>query len=300
MKISFLIPVKNEEKFIYECLNSIKKYVIDYEIIVVNDHSTDNTVDKILKFINESDNNNIYLYNNKGNGKLNALNLAFSKSTGNFIKLIGGDDVLGKDFKDIELDTNTTYCHDVIVTDENLNKKFIIKTTADFLNSSFEESIYNLKSIGSGNWIIPRSVAKKIFPIPIELIFEDVWISNMIKRYSKIMKIEGELYFYRQNDDQTYGVYNMSKEKIEYLYSRNCEMLKGLLNNLERFSFDFNISRFSSTREYFILLSEKKISIIKILKSKNITNLMKIKIILLKKFTKLYPFILRVWYLLKR
>jgi len=46
MKISFIIPCYNEEKYIRECIRSIKKeavYLSDYEIIVVDNNCTDNT-----------------------------------------------------------------------------------------------------------------------------------------------------------------------------------------------------------------------------------------------------------------
>jgi glycosyltransferase involved in cell wall biosynthesis len=53
MKLSIIIPVYNEEKLIVRCLNSIIKQTIlkkDYEIIVVNDGSTDKTLKRIKLF----------------------------------------------------------------------------------------------------------------------------------------------------------------------------------------------------------------------------------------------------------
>lgn len=51
-KISVLIPVRNEENNILKCLNSVlREKHIEYEIIVLNDNSTDNTAN-ILKSIN--------------------------------------------------------------------------------------------------------------------------------------------------------------------------------------------------------------------------------------------------------
>ena len=56
MKISIVIPVFNEEKFIIETLNNIQfqKKKFDLEIIVVDDKSTDNTLN-LLK-----NNENLY------------------------------------------------------------------------------------------------------------------------------------------------------------------------------------------------------------------------------------------------
>ena len=50
MKISFIIPVRNEEENIQDCINSIKKSISEnYEIIVVNDNSEDRTHEIISK-----------------------------------------------------------------------------------------------------------------------------------------------------------------------------------------------------------------------------------------------------------
>lgn len=51
MKISLIIPVYNEEKYIASCLNSITKQKIKPdEVIVVNNNSTDNTLSIVSKF----------------------------------------------------------------------------------------------------------------------------------------------------------------------------------------------------------------------------------------------------------
>ena len=56
-KISIIIPVRNEEENITACLNSLntQEYTLtNFEVIVVNDHSTDNTVALVQEFIIKS------------------------------------------------------------------------------------------------------------------------------------------------------------------------------------------------------------------------------------------------------
>ena len=50
MKLSIIIPVYNVEKYVAECLNSVKSFSFDYEVIVVNDGSTDSSLDIINSF----------------------------------------------------------------------------------------------------------------------------------------------------------------------------------------------------------------------------------------------------------
>jgi len=50
-KFSVIIPVYNVEKFIGKCLDSVMNQTYkDYEVIVVNDGSTDNGIDIIKKY----------------------------------------------------------------------------------------------------------------------------------------------------------------------------------------------------------------------------------------------------------
>ena len=92
MKISIIVPVFNEEKTIIQILKNIKKIESkihgDFEIIVINDGSTDNTINLL------NENKNIYekLINiNKNQGKGNAINEGFRNSTGDIIIIQDAD-----------------------------------------------------------------------------------------------------------------------------------------------------------------------------------------------------------------
>ena len=53
-KVSVMIPARNEENSISNCLNSLKKQTYgNFEVIVLNDRSTDGTLQKILNFKDE-------------------------------------------------------------------------------------------------------------------------------------------------------------------------------------------------------------------------------------------------------
>jgi len=95
--LSFIIPVFNGEKYIEECLQSIlnQKYQ-DFEIVIVDDCSNDDTV-KIIEKIAIKD-TRIKLFTTLVNlGPGGARNLALEKAEGKYLFCIDSDDKLIKD-----------------------------------------------------------------------------------------------------------------------------------------------------------------------------------------------------------
>ena len=91
--VSILVPFKNTEAFIGECLESIlNQTYTNWEAIFVDDGSNDRTA-KIVKEFASNDNRIIPL-KNEGYGIIEALRTAFKKSTGNFITRMDSDDVM--------------------------------------------------------------------------------------------------------------------------------------------------------------------------------------------------------------
>ena len=75
--ISVLLPAYNEEEFIAEAVQSIlDQSHIDFELIIINDGSTDNTP-KILESFN--DNRIIIINNEKNYGLSKSLNIGVAK-----------------------------------------------------------------------------------------------------------------------------------------------------------------------------------------------------------------------------
>ena len=90
-KVSIVIPAYNEEETIRLVLEEVKKVVVnsngyDFEVIVVNDHSTDNTSQIAEKY------NNVTVLNNAGSqGKGNALIAGFERAEGDIIIMMDAD-----------------------------------------------------------------------------------------------------------------------------------------------------------------------------------------------------------------
>lgn len=94
MKLSIIVPVYNVEKYIRLCFDSILNQNLnddDYEIIVVNDGSTDNSINEIDDIIRSH--RNIFLINQNNQGLSMARNNGLSHATGEYVLFIDSDDL---------------------------------------------------------------------------------------------------------------------------------------------------------------------------------------------------------------
>lgn len=95
-KVSVIIPVYNEEKYLRECLDSVCQQTLkDIEIICVDDGSTDSSL-HILRDLQQKD-NRIVIVAQKNLGVFTARNKAINKSTGEYIAFMDADDLYLED-----------------------------------------------------------------------------------------------------------------------------------------------------------------------------------------------------------
>lgn len=99
-KISVVLPVYNSEKYLEKAINSILNQTFnDFELIVVNDGSTDKSVNIIKKFMLLDKRIKLIDRNNKG--IVSSLNEAINLSKGEYIARMDADDIcLPSRFKD--------------------------------------------------------------------------------------------------------------------------------------------------------------------------------------------------------
>ncbi len=101
--ISILMPVRNTAPYLEDCLKSIlAQKEEDWELIAIDDHSKDGSF-LILQEYQKKD-SRIQVYQNDGTGIINALRLAYRKSSGELITRMDSDDLMTPD-KLLELKT---------------------------------------------------------------------------------------------------------------------------------------------------------------------------------------------------
>lgn len=89
--VSIILPVYNAEKYLERCLDSlINQTYSNVEIIIVNDGSSDNSINILEEYaIKDS---RITIYHQKNKGLIESLNFLISKSKGKYIARMDADD----------------------------------------------------------------------------------------------------------------------------------------------------------------------------------------------------------------
>ena len=91
--VSILIPAYNSEQFIEETLAScVNQDYTAVEVIVVDDGSTDRTLEIAKRW--ESKHKNVYVFSQQNKGACAARNLALEKSTGKFVMFLDADNII--------------------------------------------------------------------------------------------------------------------------------------------------------------------------------------------------------------
>lgn len=104
-KVSIILPVYNGEKYIEEAIDSIiKQTYTNWELVIINDCSTDNTLEIINKYAVMD--KRIRVYTNENNLKLpKSLNAGFSHAEGDYFTWTSDDNIL----KDNAIQTMAEY-----------------------------------------------------------------------------------------------------------------------------------------------------------------------------------------------
>tara|TARA_B100001996_G_C18664967_1_gene594551 strand:+ start:1349 stop:2020 length:672 start_codon:yes stop_codon:yes gene_type:complete len=98
--ISVIVPARNSELYIGRCLRSLLNQSFDrdkFEIILINDASTDNTRKALSTFMGDI----VYIENKKRRGLPGSLNLGIKRSRGMYIVRVDSDDWVHSDYLNI-------------------------------------------------------------------------------------------------------------------------------------------------------------------------------------------------------
>ena len=235
--ISFLIPCKNESKFLPAmCESLLANDDRNWEAIFVDDHSTDETAN-ILRQLSNGD-PRIRVCKNPGHGKVEALNEAYAMSSFPIIKLIDADDLISSNLVSTLIayhERIEAVYHPLELIDEfgtTIRKYLPGRRVCKY---SYPKIVENFVSIPKACWSFKREVAARIFPIPEALPYEDVWITFRLKMTNvRIGYCSALLYKYRQHGSMTFGpMDSFSSAMVIYRARRSLRLIDALLKHAD-------------------------------------------------------------------
>lgn len=220
MKISIIIPIYNVEKYLDACLDSvIHQTHQDIEIILINDGSTDGSLQICEKYKNSD--GRILLINKENNGLAEARNSGFQCITGEYVCFADSDDVLAFDYVKKLIETSLKFDADIVEcdfikfeTDDELQE--LKAERSDSGEEEYKVEVYNkvealkllltdeLRSI-VWNKLYNR---KLIGPILFEKgkIHEDqFWTHQIFAQADKVVHLRTPLYYYRIHSESIMG-----------------------------------------------------------------------------------------------
>ena len=251
-KVSVIVPVYNVENYIEKCLESLVKQTLkEIEIIIVNDGSTDNSKEKIEKYIQKH--KNIKYLEKKNGGLSDARNFGMLYATGEYIAFLDSDDYVELStyeemYQKAKLDNSDMVECDFIW--EYSNKKRI---DIGQVYTNKKEMIEKARVV-AWNKLIKREILEQTkIEFPFGLRYEDLeFFYKLVPHLNKVSFIKKPFIHYIQRDTsiantqnirtkevftvldnvlsyyEDNNLYNEYKEELEYTYIRIllCSSLK--------------------------------------------------------------------------
>ena len=253
--ISIIVPMYNSEKTILALLNSVSKQIYsDYEVLLINDGSTDNTIGVLEEIIDKD--KRIVLYNQNNKGAPAARNLGIENAKGKYILFCDADDILADDALEILVESMINSKADIVIANhvyfynDSLHNSTLVKRYNKFVKR-FDTNIrcFFADPI-PGTKLYKKEIIEKN-----KLLFADVRIAQDLNFYIKylfhcsiICDIDNVTYYYRITEGSISRSY-----KLDNLLDiqKSLQDIAMELNNVD----DIDIQKYKNYIEYLKLIN---------------------------------------------
>ena len=236
--VSICIPAYNSEKWIRATIESaINQTWANKEIIVVDDGSTDNTLNILQEFKSDL----VKIVTQKNKGACVARNYALSLSNGDYIQWLDADDLLAPDKIELQLkEVNFTKTTDVLLS-SSFAKFYTNTNYARFIPNSVWEDLtpqeWLIRHLRDGAimfphaWLVNRSIIKKAGKWNESLLLnQDGEYFSRVVASSQFIKFIKDAKCYYRTGNLTSISNKRSKRKLESLIKANLLSVDNVLN----------------------------------------------------------------------
>ncbi|MDY4077777.1 MAG: glycosyltransferase family 2 protein [Clostridium sp.] len=200
--LSIIVPAYNVSEFIEECINSVLKQKTEfkYELIVINDGSKDDTLDKINLFKEDS---HLKIINQENRGFSGARNRGIDEAKGKYIMFLDSDDLLCENSIEKLMKTAYDKKADIVqgayyTFDKNGNK-FYTNIEPIEIDRRVDNKEISVPGFPWGKVYRAQLFEKVRFPL--DFWYEDTIVNYLLARLSnKYIAISDYIYGYRINE----------------------------------------------------------------------------------------------------
>lgn len=267
-KISIVIPTYNREKIIGRTLDCIVAQTFtDWESIVVDDFSTDNTKDLIYSYV-QKDCRFHYMLNERKKGSQGARNTGLYHSSADWVWFMDSDDIVHDDFLEkmcgvIAENVDVVTCYTNIIDKDS----FSVKRTCQWnLSGNVHEDLLSIKCyVYSNNCIIRKSKMQEIGGLdencPAHQEFDTHIRLSKVASYVTVPEILIE-YYVGGNDTISVNYERSVAGRIYLLRKHKKDWLKYKDGGIKYYSDTWNTITWSYTSRWKKLVAYLKIFII--------------------------------------
>ncbi len=213
--ISVMVTSYNYEKFIKQTLNSIlKQSYKNYEVVIVDDGSKDNSVEIIKQYTNKY--KNFYLYTHDGGknrGLVESMKLGISKAKGEYVAFLESDDYWHKDnlLEKVKLINKYDDAFFILNSTNVFGDKEIVKYREDYVRR-VDKIFFREKTMIHPLWLeefnpvptfssvmIKKEILEELDYNTVIPEFLDYWLYRQILFFNPIYYIKKRLTFWRQH-----------------------------------------------------------------------------------------------------
>jgi len=218
-RVSVVIPMYNAQSFIAMTLDNLFQQAFsDFEVIIVSDGSTDNSVDIVKQF----DDQRIVLIEQKNSGVSVARNTAIMHAKGEFVAFLDADDLwhpakLAEQVEQFEHHPDIDFCY----TDRDLFDDIVSLNLNNNINSFTIEKqqlfplLLKHNHIHCSSVMVRRTIFAKIglFDVMLDASEDsDLWIRAA--KSNTVLRIAVVLSFYRRHDTNTINSINFRRNRV--------------------------------------------------------------------------------------
>lgn len=149
-KVSVVMPAYNAARFIsYSIVSVLTQTYSNIELVIVNDGSTDNTVEVIESFKNKYPDKIIFINKPVNEGTVKAINRAFEEATGDYLCWLSADDM----YFETMVESQLNYLLDNPEMDVCFSKHILIDENNKFLGNDYITDELANEILNNKSWI---------------------------------------------------------------------------------------------------------------------------------------------------